>query len=333
MHSPLTVLIPTYNPGKHLDYLLEAIARGVSGSDLAVRIELSDDCSLQAQATDQASFRVLAPTVEVRIHRNVVNLGEGANVNAAMRRLEATGHEWVILMHQDDLVCAEWLRYCHRYVRTWTFGQPEMLFTGNKGIYSLDELPSHWWNTALAADPAFLDIPPDRPGLDYVSEHWAWIPSGTLFRTAAYNSMHGFHPTIRYAGDNDFMVRWLLSGRGVRQVNHSWIYKLVHKGSSSSRCVLDGTDSEGSCYLMIRYAAYRTCSANHRAHLAWLYRDFRTLISGLKKLDAQLVRSRARAVTIALRSWLAIHIPGFCGLLPSSVRQLLRAGPPLLNEP
>ena len=139
--------------------------------------------------------------------------------------------------------------------------------------------------------------------------------------------MHGFYQKMRYAGDNDFMARWLLSGNAVRQVRRKLIYKLVHQGSSSSRCIVNGWDTDGWCYLMQRYSVNKTAVRNRQDHVRWIWRDFRILLTALKRFDTRTVVSRMRGITVGLRSLAALYFPACLALLPSGIKQLLRDAP------
>jgi len=321
--APLTVVVPIYNPGVFLKQLMSSMEQAARTLQLRLRVELSNDCS-----PSPLPELVVSDWLEIREHRNVVNLGEGENVNATVKRLAAEGVEWVLLIHQDDLVSAGWLQLCAEWVVNWNPNMAEFMFAENEGLYDLESIPQ---SCSLVGTheptPSVVDIPSGQPGIDYVSDNWAWIPSGSLLRTKAFLRMGGFHPHIRYAGDNDFMVRWLLSGQTVRQVKRRFVYKRIHSGASTARCLRMGWDSDGWCYLMQRYAELSPMVRVRRNHYTWLYRDARMLLSFLYRRDAQLISSRLRGISIGLRSLLAVHLPGLRFLLPASVHELLKNSP------
>ena len=269
--------------------------------------------------------------LSLTFHENAKNVGEAGNVNEAVARLVSNGCEWILLMHQDDLVNADWIRYCQHYIGEWRAGLPQLIFPEHMAFLTREGPPEalHQNIGDRLMDLAFIDIPPLQAGLDHVSDQWAWTPSGTLFRARSYHDMGGFFQSLVYAGDNDFLVRWLLSGRSIRQVRCKFVYKRRHPASQTANCVTNGWDNEGWCYLMHRYAPYKTAKREVKDHYDWIYRNARAVAAALRQKNFRLLRSRLSGIAIALRNYLALHLPfGKC-LLPAEVRRLLKEAPPI----
>jgi GT2 family glycosyltransferase len=316
----LDVVIPCFNPTHDLIIVSRAIDYACELHNLSIKINISDDCSDKMEIYNQLNVQ----SAEIVVHRNSRNLGECDNVNNAVARLAKEGGRWFILLHADDVACPEWILYCAQYVSQYDGSKPALLHCLNEGV---EELPAPRMMKNLQRDVEVLDIPAGRAGIDQISRNWSWIPSGTLIRTDNYLAMGGFHPKMRYAADNDFLVRWLLAGFSIRQVNGIGVYKHLHSGAATSRNVKNGWDTEGWCYLMVQYADQRTMKETLWEHLRWLYRNVRVLERSFRDGDAETVRSRAQGVVVVPLSLLAILWPKMRFLLPTTVQTLLNSVP------
>jgi len=93
-----SVMIPTYNPGPHLQTALESVLSQDPGP-AAMQIAIVDDAS--TTDSPEALVERLGATDRVEIHHHVVNVGATKNFNTCLNL--ARGH-WIHLLHADDFV-------------------------------------------------------------------------------------------------------------------------------------------------------------------------------------------------------------------------------------
>lgn len=207
---------------------------------------------------------------------------------------------------------------------------PRMIHPLRQEVTGFDAIAKHEEDLTRLSEKQQV-VPAGREGLDHISRHWEWVPTGALFRTRDYANIGGFHPTVKYAGDCDLLVRWLASGRNFCIIREPLLYKRLHDNSTTSLSLLRGWDSEGYCYLMLRYASLRTFKNNFMDHARWFLNSFRTTRSALRQRNGPLFYAGARGMSIAARSYLSLLIPMLQFTLPKQVKTHLRLAIPLVQ--
>jgi GT2 family glycosyltransferase len=224
----VAVVIMSYNrPDTILETIDSLLAQAQPLSSLA-GVYLADDCSTDSTvAAAQARWRSAVPLSLLQPPRNA---GTWGNVNHAIERLSAR-HDWVLLLHDDDMVKPNWLgAMCDRIracapstasvCSSWDSLNPDGTLVPG------EDNPAREPET-IAGEPAAL-----RSTL--MRGCW-WHFSGCAIRTRAFREIGGFDPTYPQCADQDWLMRGLSLGWGVDYLPRTLLVYRQHGASLSSR--------------------------------------------------------------------------------------------------
>lgn len=187
---PVTVVIPTIGrPG-----LLEAALQSLADCDpRPAEIVLADQSECGGAARAVAATGVDARVVEMP------RRGISAGVNAGLR---AASHDFVLVTNDDCRVRDDWVGAGYDCLTS----DPEAVWTGRV-------LPDVEPGADPAGVPSLIDDPQDRT---YVQVFGAYVlyAANMAVSVRAAHEIGGFDERFTTASeDNDFCLRWLLSGR------------------------------------------------------------------------------------------------------------------------
>jgi glycosyltransferase involved in cell wall biosynthesis len=314
----LAILITTYNGQQFIGELLDNIA-AYQPMDSPVPIFIFDDCS-----TDDtlAVARQRAKSMPLHIFRHPQNLNECENTNRAMVVLERLGFEWVLLVHQDDLM-GPWIEYLLMALEN---PRPDMGMVCSANSYvSLEQdgqIPLQQQPPHPPLDPALLYHPGNEETARSLRHRWFWNMSGSCIRPAVYNMIGGLHRWLKCCGDNDFIVRFLRGGYGILEVQWPAMLKRYSHNSQSSRATLNASDLEGWSYIMIKYLDGTSKPDRVRETCTYLYRCARRTPGFMKRGQWRAVGLHVLEFFLLIQS-LAALLLGARWLIPRHVRELL----------
>ncbi len=310
------VLIPTYNGANCIGEALQSIIRWCEPGPSLPQVYLFDDCSsddtLRIAQESQASL-------PLHIVRNQRNLGECGNVNHAMAALRAWGFDWVMLLHQDDLLAGPWIQTCLHLLE-----KPDpalgMICCTNLycELHESREIP-------FVPQPEKLPYT-EYPGTDAsirsLRHNWFWSISGSVFLTSAYVESGGMHPHLRFAGDVDFLVRFMLGGHATLQIAWPAILKRYSDESQTARANATGADIICWAYLMHKYLPFSSKAEQTAEYCKQAKNILRRALLMARRGRATAAPTQIRSLLLIFQSYCAL-ITGSDGLIPAEVRPLL----------
>jgi len=318
----LRIIVPTFNSSNDLITSVAAISKYAGSGNHSVKIHIFDDASRSIEAIDEAGKRFN----NVQVHKNLLNLGEGGNVNRAMSFLGRESDGWCLLLHQDDAITPEWFAECIAIEKRFHYDSKESTIFYPRIVDCLD------LQTAIAehsvcvgvgrADWDYREIGPGMAGIDEISREWTWVPSGTLIRPSHFLAIGGFHPLVKYGGDVDFLVRWLLSGRRLLQGDRIGVFKRSHSHNTMSRAQIDGSDIEGYSYILCRYSHLRSWRENIKVHASGLRSSLSMCFRHFAAGDRAKTKARLGYAVGMIGSLVATNT-GLQFLLPKATRRYL----------
>lgn len=323
MISPckLAILIPTYNGAGCIGEALQSIilwspSQTAKPNAPIPPVYIFDDCStddtIQVARESQASL-------PLHIVRNQRNLGECGNVNHAMVTLRALGFDWVMLLHQDDLLAGPWIQTCLDLLE-----KPDPAL----GMICCTNL---YCQMHESREIPFVPRPEKLPQTEYpgtdasirsLRRNWFWTVSGSVFRTSAYVESGGMHPLLRFAGDNDFLVRFMLGGHATLSIAWPAILKRYSGESQTGRANETGTDIICWAYLMQKYLPLSSKSERTVEYSIQAKNILRRAISMARRGRPAAARVQLKSLVLILHSYCAL-ITGSKLLIPAPVRPLL----------
>lgn len=322
MPTRLAIVIPTYNAAAFITYTVDSIQNQLCTLETATAVFIADDCSTDDTIElARAAWRVPIPLCALK---GSSNAGECENVNRSFAELAKLGYDFVLLLHQDDLLLPGWLEVVSHEIANLN---PEVGFLCCHSTYY----------AGLGAPTEELQkVPPPIPGpaaatyhqpgdtsARALSKRWFWNISGTVFRVAAYCAIGGMHPELRFVADNDLIVRMLLGGYGIMEYDVVGLCKRGHPGSSTSVGSQRGLDIPAWLYLIHRYHHLRAKKENRALHLSLARSVLRRTVPFARRGGVNALFTQSRCLVDLGRSYFALE-SGRVGWLPAGVRRLLR---------
>jgi glycosyltransferase involved in cell wall biosynthesis len=179
-----SVMIPTYNSGKHLRQTLESVL--VQALDEAeMQIEVVDDCSTLDDP--EALVREVGKG-RIAFHRRAQNGGHIANFNTCVAR--SRGH-LVHILHGDDYL----LPGFYERITAGTEARPDLAFFATRAFYINEE---------GVIDGITPRVPSLESGGTDVSAFFYETPTqfpGVVVRRSCYEHLGGFLPELPYLTD------------------------------------------------------------------------------------------------------------------------------------
>lgn len=317
MAEKFAVLIPAYNGADCIGDALESIIRWCEQSLQAIPpVYVFDDCS--RDETVQAALKWQS-SLPLHVVRNQQNLGEAGNVNHAMSTLRSLGFEWVMLLHQDDLLAGPWIQTSLELIET---ADPSVGLICCGNLYSWDQSIA---NAQLVPRPEKLEVqqhPGTLASIQSLHANWFWTVPGSVFRIAAFMEMGGLHPLLQYAGDNDFLVRFMQYGHGTLHVPWPAILKRHFGTSQTARANESGSGIVCWSYLMLKYLPLSSKTERTGEFLKQAKNVSRRAISMARRRRSVAARTQLVSLGVLVRSYIAL-ITGIKGIIPAQVRPLL----------
>lgn len=314
----IDIVLPTYRSASYILETLASVKRACETSGNVARVYVADDAS--PDGTASVVHQTWTGATRLEILSREKNVGECINVNEAFQKMRSDGVQWALLLHADDQMHPLWPAIAARAITEApaecglicclnTFANSEVGLALSETI-ALDNAAPHRW------------FPGNRNSINCLGRDWFWNVTGTLIKVSAYNDVGGFHPELKYAGDNDLILRFFLGGHGAWVIDHAYVFKRGHQGSVTSGQMVSGAYAIGWSHLMHRYLWLDSRWGRSRSFAQQIYRAVRGALSAMRRGDIRFVFGQARAVWIFLRSWVAL-ICGLPWLNPAPVRLAL----------
>ena len=310
----LAILITTYNGQRFIGELLDNVAAHQSAVS-PIPVFIFDDCS-KDRTIEVAREKVRA--FPLRIFRQPRNGGEQVNTNSAMVVLHQLGFEWVLLVHQDDLMGA-WLEHLLEILESRRPGMG-MICSGNSYV-NLERGDLAAEMLQRPADPPLLYHPGNVETIVSLHERWFWNMSGSCIRPDAYIKLGGLHTTLKCCGDNDFIVRFLEGGYGILEAQWPAMLKRFSAGSQTSNALRTAADLSGWSYIMFKFLDYSSRPERFVESCSYLYKCARRSLSFAKRGDWKAVWAQAVGFVGLARSLAALFLGKW--LLPLQVKKFL----------
>jgi GT2 family glycosyltransferase len=245
----VAIVIPSYNRADLIGETLRSLGRQTAGLDDVAAVYLADDCSTDATVAAAVGAWSGRPALTVR--RGARNVGQFENVNRTLGDLQ-TVHEWLLVLHDDDLARPDWLgsmlqrlRTCDATVATicssWNLLRADgSIEPGEQRRLRRDEIVK---GTSAAVRGTLL------------RGCW-WHFSGSAIRTSALDAIGPFDPTLPQCADWDWLLRCLDGRWDVLYVPESLIDYRQHTGTVSSRSFRGHRDLREQLLLASRYRSF-----------------------------------------------------------------------------
>jgi GT2 family glycosyltransferase len=297
----IAVVIMSYNrPETILPTIDSLLAQDRALSTIA-GVYLADDRSTDhTVAAAQARW---TSSVPLTLWQPPTNSGTWGNVNYALRTL-AERHDWVLLLHDDDLVKPHWLGAMCDQIRA---AAPTTL-----------SVCSSW--DSLNPDGAIVPgedssrpvetIPAGAPSLrsTLIRGCW-WHFSGCAIRTRGFLDVGPYDPAYPQCADQDWLMRGLERGWTVDYIPRTLLIYRQHHASLSSRSFLVHQDLVEQLMFVGRYGRLLSRAESSRFHARLIEfagrRALRALAGGRWRVFANAVRLVPRCVS----SWRRVSGP------------------------
>jgi glycosyltransferase involved in cell wall biosynthesis len=316
----MCIFIPTYNSAEFIADLLISIQRDPVGLQNIGAVYIFDDGS-RDETPSVARDNWTANTQLVVMERSS-NVGECQNVNMAMNTLRQDDFEWALLLHHDDVLLPGWLDRASTIVRD---AAPEIAVVccgHENGTFSGVARDYEDTSGSDARGIQVLVHPGGEESVRQLRRRWYWGASGSVFQVSAFHCFGGFHPGLRFAGDNDLLVRLHLAGYGVLECTQNFIYKRHHADNQTSQSFRSGADAMCWSYLMHKYLPYSSRRDRAEEHLRMMYTIVRRSSEMTRSRNFALIGTQLRSLRVLAQSMAAL-VPGLYLLLPGEVKRLL----------
>jgi glycosyltransferase involved in cell wall biosynthesis len=189
----VSIVIPTYN--RAASYFPLALKSAVSQSYPAIEVIVCDNAS--EDHTSEIALAMGDP--RIRYLRHPRNIGPYQNWSHG---LEQARGDYILLLHDDDLIDADFVECC---LRAANFGtRAGVIRTGTRVI---DAEGRTLWQTANRVK----DLPLEEFFRAWFAGKTAWFMVSTLFQTKALRALGGFHSQYQMLQDGVAIA--LLAGR------------------------------------------------------------------------------------------------------------------------
>jgi GT2 family glycosyltransferase len=248
--SGVSILVPSYNAASTIAETLTSLQQQTALAGVGT-VYLADDGS--TDATISIARRTWAAATPLRILQSASNLGQWPNVNQAMRRLHADRHDWVLLLHSDDVAKPDWLAQNLREIRRVTERVASICCSWD--VWRADSTVPGENDTRC--DGRLIAGTSINVGNSLLSGCW-WHISGCAIRLAAFESVGAFDPAAYYGADWDWLLRCLDRGWSITYIPRSLIRYRIHAASVAAHSFEYDFDIRESLQLMRRYGRLLT---------------------------------------------------------------------------
>jgi GT2 family glycosyltransferase len=255
----IAVVIMAYNrPVQILETIDSLLAQERPLTSIAA-VYLADDCS--KDNTVAAAMQRWTSSMPLTLLQPPKNAGTWGNVNHAIAKLAAT-HDWVLLLHDDDMVKPNWLGAMCERIRTCAASTLSI-------CSSWDSLNPDGTTVPGEDDPARPDetVPAGDPSVrgTLLRGCW-WHFSGCAIRTQGFLDVGVFDPAYPQCSDQDWLMRGLDRGWSVDYIPRTLLIYRQHHASLSTRSFLVHQDLIEQLMLIGRFGKVLSRSESFRFH-------------------------------------------------------------------
>jgi glycosyltransferase involved in cell wall biosynthesis len=243
------IIVPIFRAIGVMDLPLAHLRRIIESAQRDVDVFLLDDAS-EDESLEVAREILKSPRIRLTLLRHASNRGECAAINTLADAAIERGHEWGLLLHQDDWLAPTWFEKCSILLRA-------------AGRECAAIRPAY---TAVRASPddvssmAFGSVVPGactENKLRYVgrcsmgrwSEKGRFPFVGALLNLRWLQAVGGWVEGLPFAADVDFGCRLLEAGGTIEDHETTGILKIEHGRTSSA--LLSGSAVRSYCILAV----------------------------------------------------------------------------------
>jgi glycosyltransferase involved in cell wall biosynthesis len=287
MSAPrVAILIPSYNSAhtiaQTLDCLQDQLPEGVSD----ISVYLADDGSKDdTVAVARQTWKARTP---LRVIARERNLGMWTNKNSVLAEI-ASNADWVLLLHQDDIVRADWLavmldRISHCPASVGSISSEWKSFSRKAELEIYNPAPHPGDNAALKIS----EIKGTRESIRWTLLRGCWwLISGCAIRLAAFRDVGPFDPQFPYAADFEWVLRCLHKGWDVELVGENLAFRRIHATNFAGRLFLRHVDIRDDIRLYNRYASALAPGELFSLHAKACYSLVRRMASSVLHLNVR----------------------------------------------
>lgn len=257
--SSIAVVIMSYNrPDTILPTIDSLLAQERPLASIA-GVYLADDQS--TDGTVAAAMARWTASVPLTLWQPRKNSGTWGNVNHALATL-AVRHDWVLLLHDDDLVKPNWLGAMCDRIRACA---PTTLSVCS----SWDSLNPDGTTVPGEDNPsrAIETVEPGDPSLRSTLLRGCWWHfSGCAIRTAGFLDVGTYDPAYPQCADQDWLMRGLERGWSIDYIPRTLLVYRQHHASLSARSFLVHQDLVEQLMLVDRYGGLLSRRESLRFH-------------------------------------------------------------------
>lgn len=251
------------------------------------------------------------------------NQGEAQNVNNAFQFLEFKGYRWAILLHQDDFISPQWIKMVIKQV----IDQPDGigLLCASNFYFENKKINKQSVQASFANQEtyAILKFPKGEESVRRLEKEWFWNVSGSCIKIKTSNKIGGWHPKLRYAGDNDFLVRFISEGAGAMYFTLPGVIKTFHHNSATNSTTQSGEYSLGWSHLMHRHLQFSSKTKRIFSLFKKIIRESpKNVVLALKSKDFKKMEGQIFAFFVLLRCLFAF-LPGLAWINHKLVKNAL----------
>jgi len=293
----IAVVIMSYNrPDTILETIDSLLAQSRPLTSIA-GVYLADDCS--TDHTVQAARDRWRSPVPLTLWQPRKNSGTWGNVNHALATL-AVRHDWVLLLHDDDLVKPGWLAaMCDRI---HACGPTTLSICS-----SWDSLNPDGATVPGEDDPArpFETVEPGDPSLRSTLLRGCWWHfSGCAIRTQGFLDVGPYDPRYPQCADQDWLMRGLERGWSIDYIPRTLLIYRQHLASLSSRSFLVHQDLIEQLMLADRYGRLLSRHESWRFHLQLVEFAVRRAVRALSRGRWTVLGNALKLMPRCAGSWL-----------------------------
>ena len=242
----IAVVVMSYRRADLIGQTIDSLAAQQDLDRLVSAVFLADDCS--PDDTVAVAQRHWKSSLPLQLLTPSRNCGTWGNVNQAIARL-AVEFDWVLLLHDDDLVKPHWLAE----MRAAILAAPDDVGS----VCSSWDVLGPDGSIAVGEDNPAREREHVRGSADSVRRTlrigcW-WHFSGCAIRTAAFLDIGTFDPEYRQCGDEQWLIRGLARGWGAIYIPRTLLVYRQHVGSLSTKSLQVHQDLRERLWLLARF--------------------------------------------------------------------------------
>jgi glycosyltransferase involved in cell wall biosynthesis len=243
------ILIPIFRaigvmdlPLAHLRHVIES---GRCDVDVFLLDDGSGDHSLEA-----ASEILRCPRIRLTLLKHSSNRGECAAINTLCSAAVARGHEWGLLLHQDDWLARDWFEACSLHVRE-AHNEIAAIRPTYKAVRASPEdvssLALAWASLDGRSEAISRYEGPSSIARWTAKRRWPFV--GALLNLHWIQAVGGWVEGLPFAADVDFGCRLLEAGGTIEDHETVGILKVEHARATS--VMLDGSPVRIYCIVAV----------------------------------------------------------------------------------